>query len=198
MPALVGTSYDSAQSTLTALDLVPSQLTEYSDSVPAGEVTRTDPGSGTIVAPDTVIRVYVSQGAQPVAVPGTAGTALSDAIAAITGAGLVEGSQTRQNSPTVPADVVISTTPSAGQEAAPGSPVDLVVSSGSVTLPDLVGQSLSTALATLAGEQLQLVGVEAPDETCDSVRANPPITTQSLAPGDVPQGSTVTLGYCAG
>ncbi|MCM6761303.1 Stk1 family PASTA domain-containing Ser/Thr kinase [Rathayibacter sp. ZW T2_19] len=198
VPTLTGTSYDSAQSTLTALDLVPSQVTEFSDSVPEGEVVRTDPGSGTIVAPDTVIRVYVSQGVQPVAVPGTAGTNLGEAIAAITGAGLAEGSQTRQNSPTIAADVVLSTTPSAGEQVVPGTPVDLVVSSGTVVLPDLVGQSLSAALAALEAEELQLVGVEAPDESCESVRANPPIITQSLAPGEVPQGSTVELGYCAG
>jgi serine/threonine-protein kinase len=195
---LTGTSYDSAQSTLTELDLVASQLAEFSDTVPAGEVIRTDPGSGTIVAPETVIRVYVSQGAQPVAVPETAGSTLEEAIAALTGAGFSEGSQTRQNSPTVPGDVVLSSTPAGGQQLAPGTPVDLVVSSGQVTLPDLVGQTLSTALATLASEQLQLIGEEAPDETCESVRANPPITTQSIAPGDVPQGSTVELGFCAG
>ncbi|MCJ1705824.1 MULTISPECIES: Stk1 family PASTA domain-containing Ser/Thr kinase [unclassified Rathayibacter] len=198
VPVLTGTSYDSAQSTLTELDLVASQLAEFSDTVPAGEVIRTDPGSGTIVAPETVIRVYVSQGAQPVAVPETAGSTLEEAIAALTGAGFSEGSQTRQNSPTVPGDVVLSSTPAGGQQLAPGTPVDLVVSSGQVTLPDLVGQTLSTALATLASEQLQLIGEEAPDETCDSVRANPPITTQSIAPGDVPQGSTVELGFCAG
>ncbi|NRG42174.1 Stk1 family PASTA domain-containing Ser/Thr kinase [Rathayibacter sp. VKM Ac-2835] len=198
VPALTGTSYDSAQSTLTELDLVASQLAEFDDTVPAGEVIRTDPGSGTIVAPETVIRVYVSQGPQPVAVPETAGSTLEEAIAALTGAGFSEGSQTRQNSPTVPADVVLSSTPDGGQQLEPGTQVDLVVSSGQVTLPDLVGQTLSTALATLASEQLQLIGEEAPDETCESVRANPPITTQSVAPGDVPQGSTIELGFCAG
>lgn len=198
VPALTGTAYDSAQSTLTELDLVPSQLTEYNDTVPSGAVIRTDPGSGTIVAPETAIRVYVSQGAQPVAVPETAGTRLEEAVAALTGAGFVEGSRTRQNSPTVASDIVISSSPAGGQPSTPGGPVDLVVSSGRVTLPDLVGQSLSTALSTLESEQLQLVAVEAPDDSCESVRANPPITTQSLAPGDVPQGSTVELGYCAG
>jgi len=199
VPTLTSTSYDSAQSTLTALDLVPSKVTEFSDSVPEGEVIRTDPGSGTIVAPDTVIRVYVSQGAEPVAVPATAGSALSDAIAALTAAGFEEGSQTRTNSPTVPADIVISSAPSGGDLAAPGTPVDVVVSSGTVVLPDLVGLSLSAALAALEAEDLQLVGEEAPDETCESVRrTNPPVTTQSSAPGEVPQGSTIELGYCAG
>ncbi|WP_323742801.1 MULTISPECIES: Stk1 family PASTA domain-containing Ser/Thr kinase [unclassified Rathayibacter] len=198
VPTLTSESYEAAEATLTGLDLIVSKQSEFSDSVPAGQVTRTDPGPGTIVARQTTIRVYVSQGMQPVAVPKTAGTPLADAIAAITGAGLVEGSQTRQNSPTLPADVVISSSPDGGAQAEPRSSVDLVVSSGKVTLPDLVGQSLSTALATLASDSLQLKGVEAPDTRCDSVRANPPITTQSLPPGDVPQGSTVQLGYCAG
>ncbi|PWJ61295.1 Stk1 family PASTA domain-containing Ser/Thr kinase [Rathayibacter iranicus] len=198
VPALTETTYDSAQATLTGLDLVPSQVVEYSPSVPEGDVIRTDPGSGTIVAPDTVIRVVVSQGPQPVAVPETAGKTLSEAISAITAVGFVEGSQTRENSPTVPGDVVLSASPAAGQEVAPGTPIDLVISSGKVTLPDLVGTSLSSALATLASEKLRLVGVEVPDPSCDSTRANPPITTQSMVPGDVPQGSTIKLGYCAG
>ncbi|PPG56552.1 Stk1 family PASTA domain-containing Ser/Thr kinase [Rathayibacter sp. AY2B7] len=198
VPTLTETTYDSAQSTLTELDLVPSQVAEYSSTVPEGEVIRTDPGSGTIVAPETVIRIVVSQGPQPVAVPDTVGRSLAEAIDALTAVGFVEGSQTRENSPTVPGDVVLSASPGAGQQVAPGTPVDLTVSSGQVTLPDLVGTSLSSALATLASEKLQLVGVEVPDETCDATRANPPITTQSLAPGDVPQGSTVQLGYCAG
>ncbi|KZX22506.1 Stk1 family PASTA domain-containing Ser/Thr kinase [Rathayibacter tanaceti] len=198
VPSLTQTTYESAQETLTAIDLVPSQVTEYSTSVPEGEVIRTDPGSGTIVAPETVIRVVVSQGPQPVAVPETAGKTLAEAIEAITAAGFVEGSQTRENSPTVAGDVVLSASPAAGQQVAPGTPIDLVVSSGQVTLPDLVGTSLSSALATLASEKLQLVGVEVPDESCDATRANPPITTQSRAPGDVPQGSTIQLGYCAG
>ncbi|MHC2187218.1 serine/threonine protein kinase [Rathayibacter agropyri] len=198
VPALTETTYDSAQATLTGLDLVPSQVVEYNPSIPEGEVIRTDPGSGTIVAPDTVIRVVVSQGPQPVAVPEIAGKTLTDAISAITTAGFVEGSQTRENSPTVAGDVVLSTSPAAGQEVAPGTPIDLVISSGKVTLPDLVGTSLSSALATLASDKLRLVGVEVPDTTCDSTRANPPITTQSMVPGDVPQGSTIKLGYCAG
>ncbi|PPG44093.1 Stk1 family PASTA domain-containing Ser/Thr kinase [Rathayibacter sp. AY2B5] len=198
VPTLTETTYDSAQSTLTELDLVPSQVAEYSSTVPEGEVIRTDPGSGTIVAPETVIRIVVSQGPQPVAVPDTVGQSLAEAIDALTAVGFVEGSQTRENSPTVPGDVVLSASPGAGQQVAPGTPVDLTVSSGQVTLPDLVGTSLSSALATVASEKLQLVGVEVPDETCDATRANPPITTQSLAPGDVPQGSTVQLGYCAG
>ncbi|PPI40690.1 MULTISPECIES: Stk1 family PASTA domain-containing Ser/Thr kinase [unclassified Rathayibacter] len=198
VPTLTETTYDSAQSTLTELDLVPSQVAEYSSTVPEGEVIRTDPGSGTIVAPETVIRIVVSQGPLPVAVPDTVGQSLAEAIDALTAVGFVEGSQTRENSPTVPRDVVLSASPGAGQQVAPGTPVDLTVSSGQVTLPDLVGTSLSSALATLASEKLQLVGVEVPDETCDATRANPPITTQSLAPGDVPQGSTVQLGYCAG
>ncbi|PPH25560.1 Stk1 family PASTA domain-containing Ser/Thr kinase [Rathayibacter toxicus] len=198
VPALASTSYENAQSTLTALDLVPNQLLEFSDSVPKGEIVRTDPGEGTIVSPQTTIRVYVSQGKQPVAVPDTTGKSLSDAVGALTSSGLMEGAQKRENSPTVPNDVVISASPPADQKVAPGTAVDLVISSGKVTLPNLVGQPLSSALATLTSAQLRLVPVEAPDTNCKSVRANPPITTQSVAPGDVPQGSTIKLGYCAG
>ncbi|NQX29148.1 Stk1 family PASTA domain-containing Ser/Thr kinase [Microbacteriaceae bacterium VKM Ac-2854] len=198
VPTLTGTSYDSATETLGLLELVPSQLTEYSDDVDKDQVIRTDPSAGTIVSPQTVIRVYVSLGAQPVAVPDVNGKPVAEAVAALTGAGLTEGSQTRQNSPSVPADTVISTDPAGAAEVAGGTMVNLVVSSGNVTMPDVVGQSIAVATETLEADALQLTVVSQADPNCDDPPGAPVVATQSLAPGDVPQKSTATLTYCTG
>ncbi|MET0955208.1 MAG: PASTA domain-containing protein, partial [Cryobacterium sp.] len=78
-----------------------------------------------------------------------------------------------------------------------GSTVDFTVSSGQVTMPDVVGQALTAANSLLQADAVQLVPNLTPDYTCDS-QAGSPVTKQSLAPGDVPQKSEVELTYCAG
>jgi beta-lactam-binding protein with PASTA domain len=66
-----------------------------------------------------------------------------------------------------------------------------------VTLTDLTGQTLSAASSYLSAENLQLTPVPKPDASCKS-QPGSPVTQQSLAPGDVPQKSSVELTYCAG
>jgi beta-lactam-binding protein with PASTA domain len=89
------------------------------------------------------------------------------------------------------------TAPEALATAQAGDTVDFVVSSGLVTLSDLVGQPLSVARDILSAPDTQLVAIPTPDYSCAS-QPGFPVTRQSLAPGDVPQKSEVTLTYCAG
>lgn len=197
VPTLTGTSYDSAADTLGLLELVPSQLTEYSNDVPKDQVVRTDPAAGTIVSPQTVIRVYVSLGAQPIAVPSLAGLTAADAVSALTAAGLVEGSQTRQDSPTVPAETIISTDPAGDAPVASGSMVNLVISTGEVSLPDLVGEDFATAKATLEAADLQLAVDPRFDGGCEETDGDP-VTDQFPDAGKVAQKSIIALVYCTG
>ena len=197
IPTLTGESYDDAQNSLLDLDLAATKVEEPSDSVPAGQVIRTDPSAGTIVQPAEVIRVYVSTGTDPVDVPNVTNQTITDAQATITAAGLVPGSVTKENSPTVPADIVIRTDPEADAAEYVGVTVNFFVSSGLVKLTDLRGQSLSAATELLTAPSLQLVADHEPDYTCEE-KSGSPVVSQSLAPGDVPQHSTVTLTYCAG
>jgi serine/threonine-protein kinase len=197
IPSLAGESYDDAQNKLLDLDLAATKAEETSSTVAKDEVIRTDPPVGTIVQPAEVIKVYVSTGAQPVDVPDVTNESIVDAQAAITAAGLEPGSVTKENSPSVAADIVLRTAPSALSTAQAGDTVDFVVSSGLVTLADLVGQSLSAARDMLGDPDVQLVPIPTPDYACTS-QPGSPVTQQSLAPGDVPQQSEVTLTYCAG
>jgi DNA-binding beta-propeller fold protein YncE len=66
----------------------------------------------------------------PVAVPGVAGMTQMAATTAMTGAGLVVGSVTQQPSSFVASGSVISESPMGGADVAPGSAVNLVVSTG--------------------------------------------------------------------
>ncbi|TFC94801.1 MULTISPECIES: Stk1 family PASTA domain-containing Ser/Thr kinase [Cryobacterium] len=197
VPSLTGLSYDQAQTSLLDQDLAAIRAEEPSATVAKDEVIRTDPPAGTIAQPTDLIRVYISTGAQPVDVPDVTNLPLADAQTAITDLGLTPGSVTRENSPNVAAGLVLRTDPAAATTEKTGVTVNFIVSSGLVALPDLEGQALSAATDLLNGSDLQLISIPTPDDTCP-LAAGSPVTRQSLAPGDVPQKSEVTLFYCAG
>lgn len=197
VPVLTGMTYEEAVDELQQLTLPASKVDESSDTVPAGEVIRTDPPSGEVVPTSTPITVFVSTGKVPVGVPDLTNMPLDQAKAALEGVGLTPGVENRESSPLIPAETVLGTTPEAGSQVPTGSSVDLRISTGTVTLPDLTGQSLAAASAYLRAEDLQLNPVPEPDPTCDA-QPGSPVVRQSLAPGEVPQKSDVTLVYCSG
>jgi serine/threonine-protein kinase len=195
IPTVTGQSYEAADATLQQLDLVTARFDVYSDSIPAGQVVDTDPPAGTIVGPGTVIDVRVSQGRQAVVVPSVAGRAAADAAAALSAAGFTVGSTIKENSATVAADTVIRSSPDANASAFAGDTVDLVVSSGLVTVPDVTGQPLDVARDSLAALVLD-VKVEQ-DPGCRAMPMNP-VSSQSIAEGDAAQKSEITIRYCTG
>ncbi|WP_309105270.1 PASTA domain-containing protein, partial [Microbacterium sp.] len=197
VPVLTGASYEEAVQRLQELGLPATRIDETSDTVPVDEVIRTDPAAGEIVDVETPITVYISTGREAVTVPDVRNMTLEQAKADITANGLTPGTETRENSPSVPADTVLGTTPEGGASAEAGSTVDFRISSGLVTLTDLTGQTLAAASSYLSAENLQLNPIPMPDASCEA-QPGSPVTQQSLPPGDVPQRSDVTLTYCAG
>ncbi|TFD89930.1 Stk1 family PASTA domain-containing Ser/Thr kinase [Cryobacterium serini] len=195
VPSLTGQSYDEAQNALLDLDLAATRAEESSTTVPADQVIRTDPPADTIVNPSDVIKVFVSTGPVPVVVPDVTNQPIADAQAAIEGLGFVSGSVTAENSPTMAADVVLRTDPAAAASEFAGVTVNYTVSSGLVTIGDLTGQSLVAAIDLVSNESL--TPLSEPDYTC-AQESGSPIKAQSLAPGDIPQRSEITLTYCAG
>ncbi|MGG7465508.1 Stk1 family PASTA domain-containing Ser/Thr kinase [Plantibacter sp. YIM 135347] len=197
VPDLVDATWEEANTTIEKLDLVPTKFDVPSGDYAAGHVVRTDPPGGTTVSPNTQIKVYVSSGKEKVAVPDVVNQSSEAAWEAITGAGLAQGSVTKENSPTIPAGVVLRTDPPATTEVDTGSTVNIIVSSGNVTLTDVSGQPLADATNFLQDATRQFVVQPQADPTCKSV-AGDPVTKQSPGPGDVPQKSTITLTYCTG
>ncbi|GAA2446611.1 Stk1 family PASTA domain-containing Ser/Thr kinase [Agromyces soli] len=197
IPDLSGQTYEEAAATLQDLKLPATRIDRADEAVEAGKVISTDPPSGETVANGTVVTVYVSTGRDAVEVPDVTNMPLDQAKQALTDAGLVAGSETRANSPTVAENTVLSTDPAAKTKVEVGATVKFTVSSGKVTLTDLTGQSLEAATSVLQSQSVQLVPVPVPDPDCASEPGSP-VTQQSLAPGDVPQGSEVQLTYCAG
>jgi serine/threonine protein kinase len=195
IPNVSGHTWDSADDTLKQLKLVTARKDQFDPTVPEGQVIKTDPASGAVVTPGFVITVFVSLGKQTATVPESAGQSIDAATAALTTLGFSIGSTTQENSPTVPKESVISTEPAAGTAAFVGDSINLIVSTGLVTVPDLTGQPLDAATATLTA--LGLPASVDPDPGCKTVAGNP-VSSQSVAAGDAPQGSPVAIRWCNG
>ena len=82
------------------------------------------------MAPGSAVDLVVSSGPAPVSVPNVVASRQAAATTAITGAGLVLGNVTTQNSGSVPAGSVISQNPLAGASVSAGTTVDITVSIG--------------------------------------------------------------------
>lgn len=127
--------------------------------------------------------------------PKIEGMALDAATNALKNAGLELGTVIQRNDKSLAANTVISASEKADAELAPDTVVNLVVASGKVTLTDLRGFTLDAATANLT--DLGLVPV--PVEQADCAATQPPtVNTMSVAPGDVPIGSSIELRYCTG
>jgi serine/threonine protein kinase len=197
VPTVAGQTFDSADSTLQQLGLVTARQDVFDPEVPEGRVIRTDPEPGTVLNEnsDLMINVFVSLGKQTVSIPDVSGQPAADATTALTALGLTVGSTTKENSAMAPADTVISTDPAAGTASFVGDSIDLIISTGLVSVPDVTGQALDVASTTLQGLALQ-VGVEG-DPGCKTVAGNP-VSSQSIAAGDAAQKSAISIRYCTG
>jgi hypothetical protein len=99
-------------------------------SVKAGLVISENPQPGSVVSPGSLVSLTVSTGPSPVKVPNVVALAETEAANVLGSAGLNVGTITQEANTHFPVGWVVGQTPSSGTLAAPGSPVDLVVSTG--------------------------------------------------------------------
>ena len=186
--------YEDALEALTAQDLVVLRVYEQSDTVPAGVVIRQEPEAGTLVLPKTPITVYVSSGATEVVVPNLVGTQEANAVAMIEQAGLTVGSITVTGSPTVAEGVVITSDPVAGAKLPQGSVVNLILSNGKVTVPDVRNLAVTEAISLLTNPAVgYTTSVEI--KNAGSCNGNPGnvVIDQSIPPGEAKQKQNIVL-----
>ncbi len=200
VPDVTTMTYDRALSLLQGEDLTADRENVTDDTIAAGNVVRTDPEAGTTVTTGQTITVYVSTGKETVAMPSIVGADQTSAREAITTAGLLVGTITTVNDPTLVAGTVISAdasdgTLSAADEIAVGTTVNLKIASGKVILDDLTGYTVDAATREL--QALGLTASTSDDPGC-TASATPTVETMSVAPGEVPIKSTVTLMVCSG
>jgi eukaryotic-like serine/threonine-protein kinase len=191
VPTVAGQTWAEGSGMLTDAGLEPERLEESSDTVDVDVIIRTDPEAGVSVPPGTQVRVYVSTGKTAVTVPDVARMSEAAAIESITGAGLTYGSSTAEYSPDLAAGTVTRSDPGAGSSLRKGDPVNLVVSNGLVSVPDVTGQTIAAASSTLQALQLSI------RVDIDGGCTGGTVSRQSIL-GEQPQKSQVTLTYCGG
>ncbi|TPW76731.1 Stk1 family PASTA domain-containing Ser/Thr kinase [Schumannella sp. 10F1B-5-1] len=193
VPDVAGQDYDSGSRVLTSKNLTVQRTERSSTDVPEGSIIRTEPRAGRTVGAGEQILIYVSSGPQPVTVPSVLLRTVDEATQVLADNGLKLGETTQAQSPNVPAGQVISTNPTPGTpNVDAGSKIDIVVSTGTVDVPDVRGKSITEAQQLLSGADLQLMVSPKADNGCTGQT----VKSQSIV-GEQPQGSTVELVYCA-
>ncbi|MGN7969976.1 Stk1 family PASTA domain-containing Ser/Thr kinase [Microbacterium sp. 22296] len=197
VPNVVDMSYERAAETLTGQQLTTARVNESDEEIAAGNVVSTVPEAGTTVAAGQKITVYVSTGPDTATVPLLEGINENEARSSIEAAGLSVGSIRRQNDPALAEGTVISSNLESGSAVAKGTTVNLVIASGQVVIVDYTGYTLEAAQRELESDEKQLTVKRQDDPGCRA--ATPPtVATQSLAPGEVPVHSEITLTVCSG
>jgi beta-lactam-binding protein with PASTA domain/Ca2+-binding RTX toxin-like protein len=193
VPDVVGQPQGTASAILTAAGLTTGTVTQQAHAtVPAGSVISQNPAATTAVPLGSAVALVVSTGPGTVAVPTVVGLTQGAATTAITNAGLVVGTVTQQAS-AVTAGNVISSTPVAGTQVAPGSAVNLVVSTGpaTVAVPNVVGQTQGAATTAITNAGLVVGTVTQANHA--TVPAGSVISSNPVAGTQVAPGSAVNL-----
>ena len=134
---------EEAQTRLTAAGF-ESEVTFREDPVRAADIViTTQPAPGSLAPPGSTVVLIASSGPQPVTIPQLAGMTLEDATRALQALGLAfDGSREIPNDEQE-AGLVVGSEPAAGVPVPVGTPVVLIVSTGSETfvMPDVVNRT---------------------------------------------------------
>jgi beta-lactam-binding protein with PASTA domain len=190
VPNVVGMSESEAEALLQSKKLQADAHTVPNDQ-PEGTVVAQSPNPDALVDVDTVVRINISTGPQPVGVPNEIGKSYSDALAELQSLGFaVRRQDVRSNQP---AETVLDQDPPANSAQPKGSTVTLKVSRGPTTtaVPDVTDLDQDTATATLrsAGFQVAIQQRDTTDPAEDGVVLSQ--TPRGGKQADI--GSTVTL-----
>jgi len=191
VPGLVGLKSGSAAAAATDAGLLMKVVERRTSDDPRGLIVEQRPGPGAFLGEGDEVRVVVSRGPPPVAIPDVAGLPVAEAQAALEAAGFVVAIQ-RLNHEEVLKDVALGTTPIGGKKARPESTITLIVSDGPapVPVPEVSGKSYDEAVAILAAKRL---GAARKDVFSDTVTSGTVIGTEPAVGQPAARDSTVTV-----
>jgi len=190
VPDVVGRQLEEALTALQAANLKWKTIPVESDK-PQGEVVSQSPTVGASVAQDSRVRLRVSKGPKPVAIPNVIGSSFDSANSTLLAKGFaVSRTDVKSDQPK---DTVIGMSPGPGTFQPPNTTVNLTVSKGPTTstVPDVTSQSQTDAQAQLkaSGFGVRIVPQPVTDSNQDGI-----VHTQD-PPGGVqaPPGTVVTI-----
>ena len=189
---VVGKTYEEAYTTLTNQKLLVDKQLQRSDNIPMGIVISTDPPAGQEVGMKTTITVYVSAGKEQILMPDLTGLTEQEATLKITEAKLFLGTITRADSATIAQNLIISSDPAANTSIPAGSTINLVISTGSVIVPNVVNLDKIDAISQLTAASVGYTVNTQVDPSCTGT-AGTTVIAQSIQPGIQPQLQTIIL-----
>jgi eukaryotic-like serine/threonine-protein kinase len=195
IPTLKGLKSAEAIAALKQAGLVP-DVHEIQSNISADTVTASDPKDGTEVVVGTKVRINISSGPTPVAVPDVRGQSIDQATSTLNGLGFkVNPTYVDSNEPQ---NSVVEQSPAPNASAPKGSTISLTVSKGpkSVGVPDVRNLDVGSATSTLqtAGFKVKFSYTTVTDPNQDQI-----VLDQSPeGGGQAKPGSTVTVvvGRC--
>ncbi|WP_010539711.1 Stk1 family PASTA domain-containing Ser/Thr kinase [Dietzia alimentaria] len=182
---------------LTALGLKPVEAPQPDLMIPEGHVISSDPIAGKRLPVGSEITLAVSTGKPILSVPNVMGMSPGDARIALEEAGFqVVPEDEARPSTAEDQGKVVDTDPAPGANVPSDQPVRLTVGSGpeQVQVPDVVGQSVDPARATL-----ESAGFRVDTRRVDDTAPEGQVIDQSSAAGQTQlKGATITLRVSAG
>ena len=189
MPDLTGKTREEALELVKKARFNTPQISEdFHDTVPEGQISYQDPAPNASVAHNTIVKITVSKGRQPVSMPNLVGKPSQEAQNELTQVGL-QPQVTEDFSDSVPKGKVIS------QSVAPNTTVhrldqvNLVISKGPevVAVPNVFGKSEGDARAALESAGFTVNVKRTFGDSKRVLNSNPSAGTQAKV------GSTVTI-----
>jgi beta-lactam-binding protein with PASTA domain/predicted Ser/Thr protein kinase len=187
VPSVEGLSSTDAVSRLADANL-KWKITQVTSDRDTGTVIDQAPSAGASVDQGSVIKLKVSKGPQPVAVPNVVGSSFASASSQLQGLGFAVARKDVDSSQ--PADTVVAQSPSPGSSAVPGATITLSVSKGPKTrpVPDVTSQDQTSAQEQLkaSGFRVRIVTQPVTDSSQDGIVLNQdPQGGTEAAPGTV-------------
>ena len=196
VPNLDGLTVEKAQAALDKVNLqLGSQTAELSDR-PQGTIIAQQPGAGEMLEQGQGVNVTVSSGKEQATVPQLVGlTSIEAARVALSDVGLQLGQIQEQDSDQ-PAGYVLAQDPAEGTQVDAASAVGVTVSTGNVTVPDVIGSSEAQARSDIvqAGFDVQVIYQDSDTDAPGTVLAQSPQAGEPLERGKV---VTVTVAKAA-
>ena len=189
VPGVVNLPVETAEARIRAAGLVPERM-DVASPKEVGTVVDQNPGDGEKAPKGSQVQLSVSKGPDTVDIPDLKGYAQDEARAALANLDLKVASQTKSvDDSGVDKGKVVETSPGAGTTVSAGSEVVLTLSSGKVTVPDVVGRTRNDASDALSEKGLNIKTVFK-----ESTEPENTVIAQSIKDGTkVDDGTTITI-----